>query len=300
MKTDGLFPCRSCIAILFSSMAVLVQAAELVSIPSSGALPIKAWHYRPQGSLLEPRPVVVALHGCTGLYSTSGSRKGLLNLRHHEMGENLARQGYHAVFPDSFGSRGIESICSEAQRSANSVRVSIGDRRADVLAALNWVRTQPWAELKRNNIAVLGWSHGAITVLSATDASHPAVKAAGQGFKLAIAFYPGCIQAQRTGYTPNTPLTLLLGAADDWTLPGPCVAMAEDLTAKGFQIRFKLYPDAVHGFDWPLAGVSTRDDIPSQSPARKGLGVMYGQNPQAREDSWRLVRETLARAFAAP
>ncbi len=280
------------------AMAALAQVP--VSFPSPDGFPLKAWHYRPTDASSEPRPVIIALHGCTGLYAGSGARKGLPNARHHAMGEMLASQGYHAVFPDSFGSRGIESICSDAQRSTNATRVRIDDRRADVLATLEWARTQTWADTRRNNFAVLGWSHGGITVLAATDATHPAVKDAGRGFKAAIAFYPGCIQASRSGYTPNTELTLLLGAEDDWTLPEPCLAMAEALRVKGFPVETRLYPGAVHGFDWPLAGISSRDDVPSQSPARKGRGVLFGQNPQAREDSWKHVRETLARAFATP
>jgi dienelactone hydrolase len=272
-------------------------AQEAISLPGPSGIQLKAWHYKPAGEAA-PKPVVIALHGCGGLYSTAGERKGQLNARHHAMGQMLQSQGYHVLFPDSFGSRGIESICSEVQRLKNGVQVGVDERRADVLAALSWLRAQPWVDTQRNHIAVLGWSNGAQTLLAATDGGHRFVKAAGQPFKTAIAFYPGCVEANRTGYRPNTQLTMLLGADDDWTLPEPCIKLGEQLKSKGDDVTVKVYPGAVHDFDTPLPGIRTRNDIPSRSPARAGQGVQVGQNPAAREDSWALVRDILKKSFA--
>jgi dienelactone hydrolase len=279
--------------------AGLALAQDTVSVPGPDGLPIKAWHYKPTSDGIQAKPVVIALHGCGGLYATTGGRKGLLNARHHAMGEMLAQQGYHAVFPDSFGSRGIETICGPTAQSQNGIKVSTDERRADTLATLAWVRTQPWADTAapRNHVALLGWSHGAMTLLATTDANHNAAKAAGEPFKTAIAFYPGCVTTDRQGYRPNTPLTMLLGADDDWTLPGPCIKMAERLQKLGDQVTIKVYPDAVHDFDTPVPGLRTRNEIPSNSPARAGLGVLVGQNPAARADSWQRVRDILKLAF---
>jgi dienelactone hydrolase len=289
-----------CTSLLIVGAAFILkaQAQEAVSLPGAGGLQIEAWHYKPLGDD-SPKPVVIALHGCDGLYATFGVRKGQLSARHHAMGEMLAAQGYHAIFPDSFGSRGIDGICSEAQRLRHGVQVGMDERRSDTLATLAWVRRQAWADAKRNNIALLGWSNGAQTLLASTDAGHPAVKAAGAPFKTAIAFYPGCVQASRTGYRPNTSLTLLLGADDDWTLPEPCIKLGETLKQKGDAVTVKVYLGAVHGFDNPTPGVRTFDNIPSRSPLRAGQGVQAGQNPAAREDSWQRVREVLKLAFQA-
>lgn len=277
-----------------------VAAQQEILIPGPSGIQLKAWHFKPSGDATAAKPVVIALHGCGGLYASAGARKGQLNARHHAMGQMLQSQGYHAIFPDSFGSRGIESICSEAQRLANGIRVGTDDRRADTLATLAWVRKQAWADAQRNRIALLGWSNGGITLLAATDANHSAVKSAGLPFKTAIAFYPGCVEASRTGYRPNTTLTLLLGADDDWTLPEPCIKLGEQLKSKGDDVTVKVYPGAVHDFDTPLPGIRIRSDVPSRSPARAGQGVQVGQNPAAREDSWQRVREILAKAFATP
>jgi dienelactone hydrolase len=285
-----------CIAATFISTGAAF-AQDSIALPGPGGVQLKAWHYKPTGEAAAAKPVVIALHGCGGLYSTAGARKGQLNARHHAMGEMLQAQGYHAIFPDSFGSRGIESTCSEVQRLKNGVRMGMDERRADTLATLAWVRAQPWADAQRNNVALLGWSNGAMSLLAATDANHSAVKAAGLPFRTAIAFYPGCVEAARSGYRPNTQLTLLLGADDDWTLPEPCVKLGEQLKAKGDDVTVKVYPGAVHDFDTPLPGLRTRSDIPSRSPARAGQGVQVGQNLAAREDSWALVREILKKAF---
>ena len=273
-----------------------VIAQDNIAFPGPGGISLKAWHYKPAGDE-SPKPVVIALHGCGGLYATAGLRKGQLNVRHHAMGEMLQAQGYHAVFPDSFSSRDIEGVCSEVQRLKNGIRVGMNERRADTLAALTWVRAQPWADAQRNHIALLGWSHGAQTLLAATDAGHNDVKLSGMPFKTAIAFYPGCVEAARTGYRPNTSIMMLLGADDDWTLPEPCIQLGEQLKAKGDDVTVKVYPGAVHDFDTPLPGLRTRSDIPSRSPARTGQGVQVGQNLAAREDSWERVREILRSAF---
>lgn len=285
--------------VIFSTLllACTLHAQEAISLPGPGGVQLKAWHYRPAGDAAAPRPVVIALHGCGGLYATLGARKGQLNARHHAMGLMLQEQGYHAIFPDSFASRGIEGICSEAQRLTNGIRVGVDERRSDTLAALTWVRQQAWADTQRNHIALLGWSNGAQTLLAATDVGHSIVKSAGRPFKTAIAFYPGCVEANRTGYRPNTQLTMLLGADDDWTLPEPCIKLGDQLKAKGDDVTVKVYSGAMHGFDNPVVGISTYRDIPSRSPARAGQGVQSGQHPAAREDSWALVRETLKKAF---
>ncbi len=292
------FSIQTALFCLATCASLAVSAQETAVLPGPGGVQLKAWHYQPAGDSAAPKPVVIALHGCGGLYATAGARKGLLNARHHAMGLMLQAQGYHAIFPDSFGSRGIEGICSEAQRLSHGIRVGIQERRADTLAALAWVRTQPWADAKRNNIAVLGWSNGGITLLAATDSGHRDVKAAGLPFKVAIAFYPGCVEANRTSYRPNTPLTMLLGADDDWTLPEPCIQLGERLLKLGDAVKVKVYPGAVHDFDTPIPGLRTRSDVPSRSPARAGQGVQVGQNSAAREDSWQRVRDILKEAFA--
>ncbi len=214
------------------------------------------------------------------------------------MADFLAAQGYAVLLPDSLGSRGVSSICTEEQRAANPVQVDTAMRRDDLFATLRWVREQPWADASR--VAVLGWSHGAQTVLAATHANPSGGRSGSDPtpFLRAIAFYPGCNQAQRSRYEPNTPLTLLLGAEDDWTPPQPCIDLARQLAAKGRAVTLHVFEGAVHGFDTPFAGVREATGVPSRLHSGKNASV--GQHPEAWRESWAIVRQVLRDAFGAP
>ncbi|WP_295855579.1 dienelactone hydrolase family protein [uncultured Xylophilus sp.] len=269
-------------------LAATAQAAEPlqpVAFDSLDGTPLRAWLLMPDGA---PRGTVVALHGCGGLYATSGPRGGLLNARHAAMGEMLAADGYAVLFPDSLRPRGETQLCTQkiGQRSIDQ-----SHRRADALAALAWVARQPWADARR--IAVLGWSHGGSAVLAATDATRESVKASPHRFAAAIAFYPGCSAPLRSGYRPAAPLTLLLGALDDWTPPVPCIALGE---AVGADVQ--VYPDSYHDFDNPSGRLRVRTDVPNGT--QPGRGVHVGPNPAARTAAYAHVRMVLRDAFGAP
>jgi hypothetical protein len=111
-----------------------------------------------------PAPTVIALHGCGGLYSMVKDGKGEFTPRHLAMARVLSDAGYNVLFPDSFTPRGRRSTCQDtvAQRE-----ISAMNRRFDVQAALHWVTSQPDVDVKR--IALLGWSHGASTLLAAIN-----------------------------------------------------------------------------------------------------------------------------------
>jgi dienelactone hydrolase len=288
-----------------------LQAQQEVELPSLDGMQLKAWWFAAAPTVLstgpktEPetdpqtnaakRPVVIALHGCGGLYAASGVRKGLLNARHQAMGEMLAGEGYHVVFPDSLTARGERSICVQ---KIGTRSITQQQRRVDALGALAWVRQQPWADAQK--VAVLGWSHGGSAVLAATDATHAQVQASNLApFKVALAFYPGCTDSVRSGYQPNTALTFFLGADDDWTPPAPCIALAQQLQAQqtgpAQAVELNVYAGAVHDFDNPLPGVRERPEIPSR--LFPGKGVKAGQNPAARQASWERVKVLLREAL---
>jgi dienelactone hydrolase len=275
-----------------------LHAQQEATLPSLDGTQLKAWWFKPTSSLqgeASQSSVVIAMHGCGGLYATSGARKGLLNARHQAMGEMLAGEGYHVVFPDSFTTRGESSICVQTIGTRN---ITQQQRRIDALGALAWVRQQPWADGQR--VALLGWSHGGSAVLAATDATHAQVQASKLApFKTALAFYPGCADALQRGYQPNTALTFFLGSDDDWTPPAPCIALAQQLQAQQVEpkqkVELNVYAGAVHDFDNPLPGVRERPDVPSR--LYPGKGVMAGQNPAARQASWERVKVVLRQAL---
>ncbi len=270
--------------LLFGMLSTLSQAAQPqeVNFPSLDGTRITAWVFQPDAN---PSGVVVALHGCSGLYARTGARQGKLSARHQAMADMLVAVGYAVVFPDSLTPRGVAELCTQ---KIDSRTIDQSERRRDALATMNWVAAQAWASASK--IALLGWSHGGSAVLASTDARHEEVMAQKVRAAIAIAFYPGCATAQRANYQPNTSLLLLLGADDDWTAPGPCIELGRSVGA-----QVQVYANSYHGFDGPVGKVQVRLDIPNG--VRPGHGVHVGPNPTARELAHARVREVLRAAF---
>jgi dienelactone hydrolase len=272
--------------VLAAGLAGEVAAAaapQEVSYPSHDGTLIKAWVFLPDGPV--PRGSVVALHGCGGLYASRGDRRGQLNARHQAMADMLVGQGYAAVFPDSLTPRGESELCTQKMGTR---QINQTQRRADTLGTLAWIAAQPWAT--PGGIALLGWSHGGSAVLAATDLSRADVRAQLPQPALAVAFYPGCSAALKSGYRPSARLVLMLGEKDDWTPPGPCVELGKVVGAE-----VNLYADSYHDFDSPVGEVRLRLDVPNG--LHPGQGVHVGPNPAAREQAYARLRELLAQAF---
>jgi dienelactone hydrolase len=261
--------------------AALASAVELASIPSvHGKLELSAhWYPATQSG---PRPAVVALHGCGGMFGASGAIAG--GMRRYAGYFNA--EGMHMLALDSFTARGLRSICEtpNARRT-----VTEEDRRADVFAALQWLARQPGVDATR--LVVLGWSHGAQAVLSVVDASDAAVQAQPVQPKVAVAFYPGCTRFNRLrDYSLAVPLLVMTGEADDWTPASACVSLRERLAARpGAPMELEVYPDSHHGFDGS-APLRVRD----AANTRTGKATVGG-NRDAMERSHARMFDFLAR-----
>ena len=262
-------------------------AAEIAHFKSLDGTQIKALVFYPSTSATAQtsRGTVIALHGCGGLYATAGSRKGLVNARHQAMADLLVAEGYNAVFPDSLTPRGETELCTQ---KIGSRKIDQTERRADALGTVAWVAAQPWAQ--PNRIALLGWSHGGSAVLSATDSNREDVSSQTVKPVVAVAFYPGCAAAIKSGYKPSAPLMLMLGEKDDWTPPGPCIALGKDVGAE-----VNVYTDSYHDFDNPVGQVRLHKDVPNG--VNPGQGVHAGPNPVAREQAYARLKVLLAKAF---
>lgn len=225
-----------------------------------------------------PRPAVIGLHGCGGLYA-----RGDLNARERGMTELLRRRGFHVLLPDSFTPRTLRELCTVplAQRTLRAA-----DRRADIHAALDWLAAR--ADVDRSRIVVMGWSHGGSALLAALNHR---IGAQPLQTRAAVAFYPGCTPYSRTqgSYLPVAPLLILIGELDDWTPPAPC----EELGKWTPKVMVNVYPGSYHGFDHPSARVRLRTDVPNG--VRRGEGVHVGSNAKAREQAYAAVFDFLER-----
>ena len=255
------------------------QAAEpqKVEIASDIARmgPFTALLFRPKGE--GPFPAVVALHGCGGLLNGDGE----IRRREEDWAERLVAAGYVVLLPDSFTARGMREICSGRDR-----KIFPADRAEDAAAAAQWLAKQPYVDARR--LGVMGWSHGAMTVLWTVRKGFMQ----GPQFKVAIGLYPGCREiAKLPDWHPGVPLTLLLGEADDWTQPGPCKKLAR---REGF--RAVVYPDAYHGFDTPNLPVKLRKGIGSLKKGEAHVGT----NEAAREAAIAEVKRIFEAQFGIP
>jgi dienelactone hydrolase len=241
--------------------------AEPVQLTSLDGTVIAAhWLPAPGGGT---GPAVLALHGCGGLYNRDGRT---LDARYPEYAARLHAAGVHVLLTDSFTPRGARQICSVKHGDRS---ITVETRRQDAIAAVRWLQAR--SEVDPQRIVLLGWSHGAMTLLTAINAARAPHAAPLAG---AIAFYPGCRATLQQPFRLDTPLLLLLGEKDDWTPPGRCIALAERVSQAQPQadLTLRVYPDAYHGFD-SARPVRLRADVPNGvNPA----GVHVGGQPEAR------------------
>ena len=267
--------------------AVLAQAQERVTLPSldrAGGRPVLLiGHWFEAGpSAASPAPAAVLLHGCGGPYD----RRGELSARLREYAALLNTNGMHALVVDSLTPRGETELCTQR---IGSRRVTQANRRLDALAAVDWLAHRPEVDARR--IGLIGWSNGGSTLLAALNRRHADVAAAPTEPAFAVAFYPGCEAELKRGFETRTKLLMLVGAADDWTLAAPCVALANAAPGASPQIEIERYDGAYHGFD-SGAPLRLRKDVPNGvSP---GAGVHVGGDPAALAAS----RERLLRFLA--
>jgi dienelactone hydrolase len=220
----------------------LELAARLVTPPGDG-----------------PFAAVVLLHGCDGT----------------DLSSDWVRQAfgdwpYAFLDLDSLGPRGRTEVCR------HYLDVTPNERALDAHAARARLAAQPFIDGDR--IAVMGWSHGAMTTIEAIANRSINEPDRSEPFAAAVAFYPYCSLKLRH---PDAPLLMFIGGADDWTPPGTCRAMqmvGEDLP----EYELVEYPDATHAFDW------------AEAPATY-FGYTLRYDAAATEDAYRRVRAFLAR-----
>jgi dienelactone hydrolase len=234
---------------------------RVVVIPEPSGIQLQARLFLPAGP--QTAPGVVALHGCGGP----------LKRRDDEWAAILARQGHAVLLPDSFASRGLQPECKQTTHGADAY----GPRRLDALAAAAWLNAR--AGTPPGGILLLGWSDGGTTVLASIGPEMPPKLIRG-----AVAFYPACLRtAKNSSWHPGVRLLILMGAADDWTPPAPCQALA----ARNPAIKITLFPGAYHDFDVPRDPIHLIRGLPY---TKTGTGTAHaGENPAARAAALQLV-----------
>jgi dienelactone hydrolase len=219
-----------------------------------------------------PFSSVVMLHGCSGMISRSGKLKRRPAFWSHW----LAKRGHLVLMVDSFTPRGFKAICSLRNRPVQPDR----ERPQDAYGALTYLLARP--DVRPDQIILMGWSNGAMTLLWTLKADAPArPRDLSHDFRAAIAFYPGCTKLSKTNYRTKTPVLLQLGEADDWTPAKPCLRLMATANGNGSTLSADVYPDAYHNFDHPnsrLKVITTRNSVYKSGQKQ----VHTGSNPEAR------------------
>lgn len=239
-----------------------------VTFQNADGLSIQGKLFAPAAASPAPRPAVIMLHGCKGIYNDSGEVSNI----YREWGDRLVAAGYVALLVDSYTPRAAVDQCGNGA----GVGVSeIFDRPKDVAAAHAYLAGQAQT-VNATRIGVLGWSNGASTVVSTLATTLPIggttanPAAAGAPLKVGVAFYAGCGLADyqcgtQTNGKPAScwggltyskwdsyaPLHFFHGNADETTKLEYCTTRINraTLAAGGGTLTLSAYDQAVHSFD---------------------------------------------------
>jgi dienelactone hydrolase len=251
-----------------------------------GAAPtvLDAYLFRPDGP--GPRPAIVFMHGCGGLFARTTNA---IVSRETAWRQQLVDKGFVVLMVDGFTPRETGEMCSRA-----SFKEWLYLRRpGDAYAALLYLQAQDFVTPDR--IGLMGWSNGGGAVLMAVASQSRGRPAgfAGPDFRAAVAFYPGSCSEQRLGadWTTSIPLLILIGEEDVWTPAKPCQELAQDAVSRGAPVTFHAYPGAYHDFDWP--GLKRRE-LTSYT-TRAGVVPITGEDPAAHADALDRVTTFLTR-----
>ena len=252
---------------------------EQVNLPL-GQGTLKAVLFKPQGA--GPFPAIVALHGCLGL----GRRAETIVPHLREWGERLSAAGFVAIFPDSFGSRGVGNQCRVRERRARASR----ERVDDANTARRWLQQQSY--VIRGRVSLIGWSSGGVALLwTVRPRAQP--RDGTPDFRSAVALYPGCGRLVQTAWSTRIPTLILIGTADDWTPARSCQQMVAGARGRTARASIVTYPGAFHDFDH--ANLPVRQ-LRGMAFSADGSGrVHIGTDPKARADAIKRVPQWLAR-----
>jgi dienelactone hydrolase len=247
--------------VLFPSVTVDLGASSFLIPRPRESQPVTIGGFLALPPSSDPLPVVVLMHGCNAI---SGSESGWVT--------TLNGLSIGTFVVDSFRLRYISETCSGKER------VNFGTRMADAFAALDHLAKNPRIDPAR--IAIMGFSLGGETALRTSQVRFQ--KHFGKGtarFAAHLAFYPsGCTtRLAEEDIISGAPIRIFHGAADDWTLIGPCKAYIERLRQTGKDAMLIEYPDAHHAFDNP------------ETPLRKLPNLVTPRNCSFMEENGRIV-----------
>lgn len=199
----------------------------------SGTLGIQAYLYRPYGN--GPFPVVI--------FYNHGARRGRerLSVPLPHIGRLLTRAGYIALVCERRGYGRSDGLVLSDEVADDRAKLipRLQEETDDVLAALDYLRTLAFADIKR--VGIMGWSHGGIITLLAVSRSTEFAVAINQaGGALTWNGNPHVREALITAAEKVTTPMLLQVAKNDRTTSS-IATVAEVLKKRGVPHRGVIY-----------------------------------------------------------
>lgn len=159
---------------------------QVLMVPSGGITEpeLEVTVYRPSGD--GPFPVLLINHG-----RSPGNAKLQPRYRPVLAAREFVQRGWAVVVPmrQGFSQSGGAEITGGCNVQSNGLQQARSVRRT-----LDWLATQPWADVQRN--VVMGQSHGGLTTLAYGTAPHP-------GTRLLVNFAGGLRQEGCTAWQQN-------------------------------------------------------------------------------------------------
>lgn len=225
-----------------------------------------------------PHPAVLLLHGCSGIESNVPMWQDFLRSK-----------GYASAAVESFQRRGFSEICTDFSRVPMAVRLN------DVYQGLAELAARP--DIDPQRIAVMGFSNGAVAVLSALTTTIAAqLPSAHARFRAGIALYPDC--SLHSPHAFAAPILTLVGREDDWTPAAECESLARKVPASRPPFEVTVYPGAHHSFDMPGLNRQYLGRVRNIHKAT-GMGATVAGDGTARQQAMRDVDQYLGRVLVA-
>ena len=264
------------VMLLLSNTAVATpEKVTFESLEESKPTMLDGYLYKP-AKPADGKPAIVLAHGCSGMIDKKGEiRAGIAH-----WAARFTEKGYVVLAVDSFNPRGHKEVCTQSNRPILESR----ERPRDAYGALKYLAAQSF--VNKDRVYLMGFSNGATGTLYAVEADgkpHKLATEAKIAFRAAMAFYPGCNNANKNRLKPAIPLAIFIGADDDWTPAAPCKELIALNKSRGLDVAYFDYPGAYHGFDVPGSKVRVRKDVRMANRPGLANGVHVGGNEEERK-----------------
>jgi dienelactone hydrolase len=183
------------------------------------------------------RPVMFLMHGCDGL----APERNMIDLDAHWFREH----GFITVTPDSFAPYNAFDVC--VQQNVTPLK-----RFRDMLMIAAQLPGVEGLGADLGRLYAVGYSHGGAVMVEGALVQNMA-PAGLPRFKGLISYYPDCerLRQAMTSVPVEGARLLVLVGAEDAMARAPLCQRAAEIAGDQANLRVRLYPGAVHGFNAP-------------------------------------------------